>query len=228
MLMMVFALPVMAQQKQLSPQEVEALPFDTSRAGAANAQPMLEDTNVNKTDYEKTDAGLPQFDTSTFASQLFWLAITFFILYIYFSRVALPRISATIEQRRATIKGDLEQADKLSAKIDDTREQYETAISDAHDKARETILNIEQAIRADAEAKSRDFAVTSTAAVADLEAQADKAKQKIKTDLSDIAETLTADIIAKLTSLSVKEGDIRKAVSENSGIPANNNEKKAA
>jgi F-type H+-transporting ATPase subunit b len=232
MVMVLIALPVMAQQSRLSPQEVEALPFDTSRAGAPNAQTIYEqiDTDViaHNAVNAKSDAGLPQFDTSTFASQLFWLAITFFILYTYFSRVALPRISATIEQRHATIKGDLEQADKLSNKIDATREQYESAISNAHNNARSTIAEMEQSIRADADVQSREFALTSSAAVTDLEAKADKAKQKIKSDLNAIAETLTADIIAKLTPLSVKEDDIRKAVSENSGIPANNNQKKAA
>ena len=232
LVMLFFALPAVAEQEPLSPQEVEALPFDRSLAATPNAETIYEQIDTHgdygSDGHAKSDAGLPQFDTSTFASQIFWLGVTFIILYFYFSRVALPRLSATIEQRHATIKGDLEQADKLSQKIEDTRTQYESAIKDAHDNARATITSMEQAIRQEAEEQSRTFAKTSAVAVADLENRANLAKQKIKTDLNDIAKTLTHDIITKLSSLSVKDDEINKAVSDNSDFPANSNEKKAA
>ncbi len=43
--------------------------------------------------------GLPQLKPENFAPQLFWLAITFFLLYLILSRVALPRIGEVIEER---------------------------------------------------------------------------------------------------------------------------------
>ncbi|HHI81664.1 MAG TPA: F0F1 ATP synthase subunit B', partial [Rhizobiales bacterium] len=43
---------------------------------------------------------MPQLDTSTFMPQLVWLAITFFVLYVIMTRLALPRIGGAIEQRQ--------------------------------------------------------------------------------------------------------------------------------
>ena len=41
--------------------------------------------------------GFPPFDAQTFASQLFWFALTFVALYLLMSRVALPRVGSILE-----------------------------------------------------------------------------------------------------------------------------------
>ena len=42
---------------------------------------------------------MPQFDSSTFASQIFWLVITFGGLYFALTRTALPKIADVLEAR---------------------------------------------------------------------------------------------------------------------------------
>ncbi|MBT7451768.1 MAG: F0F1 ATP synthase subunit B', partial [Rhodospirillaceae bacterium] len=42
---------------------------------------------------------MPQFDPSTFSSQLFWLLICFVVLYWVISKFAIPRIGDILEQR---------------------------------------------------------------------------------------------------------------------------------
>jgi len=174
-------------------------------------------------------SGLPQFDPSTFASQIFWLAVMFTVLYIYFAKSALPKISSTIEQRRATVRSDLELAEKLSSDIDKTRADYESAMQGAYQDARTTITEAEDHLRHQADLQAEDFKKKSAQAVTDLENQAATAKSKIKSDLNDIAEGLTADIIATLTPLTVKDADIQKAVAAHADVPtATNTKKKAA
>ena len=51
--------------------------------------------------------GLPQMDITTFPSQLFWLVITFAILYIFMWRVVIPKLSTTIEERKDKISNDI-------------------------------------------------------------------------------------------------------------------------
>ena len=53
---------------------------------------------------------MPQLDPATFAPQLIWLAISFIVLYLLMKTVGLPKIGRVIDQRRARIGGDLEQA----------------------------------------------------------------------------------------------------------------------
>ncbi|MEM7072351.1 MAG: F0F1 ATP synthase subunit B', partial [Pseudomonadota bacterium] len=42
-----------------------------------------------------SEGGLPQLDTSSFASQIFWLVVCFACFYLVLARIAMPRISET-------------------------------------------------------------------------------------------------------------------------------------
>lgn len=225
-----FALPVMAEQT-LTPIEVEAIPFDNS--STINTQPIgntidMRDEVGPLADTDGKKAGLPQFDVTTFSSQLFWLAITFVVLYFYFAKGALPKLSLAIENRRATIRKDLEQADALSNDIDKTRADYEAAMQDAHNKARDTLTSMQDNLRKDADEKSNAFKAKTDKAIADFEAKAENAKAAIKADLNDVAVALTHDIINKITDLDVKDTDIANAVQAYSGSDASPSKTKKA
>ena len=56
------------------------------------------------------EAGLPQLDTSLFAEQIFWLALSFGVLYLLMSVVALPRVAKTKDHRKQVIADELEAA----------------------------------------------------------------------------------------------------------------------
>ena len=48
----------------------------------------------------------PPFDTSTFPSQLLWLAVTFVILYTATAKLILPRLNKILHMRRTRISSD--------------------------------------------------------------------------------------------------------------------------
>ena len=79
---------------------------------------------------------MPQLDFTTYVPQLIWLLISFGLLYLLMSRVALPRIATVIEERRDRIADDLDTAEQLRLKADETIAAYEEALakarSDAH------------------------------------------------------------------------------------------------
>src|SRR6516162_3240548 len=54
--------------------------------------------------------GFPPFDSQTFPSQLFWLAIAFIALYLLMARIALPRIGSILEARCRRVEDDLAEA----------------------------------------------------------------------------------------------------------------------
>ena len=80
---------------------------------------------------------MPQFEQiDTFASQIFWLLITFSILYIIMSRMVLPRIAGVVTTREKKIDDDLTRAEELRTKAEAVQKSYETALAKAADDAR--------------------------------------------------------------------------------------------
>ena len=84
-------------------------------------------------------AGLPQMDITTFPSQLFWLVITFAILYIFMWRVVIPKLSTTIEERKDKISNDINEAEKFNSEATSILEKYEEQMSSASQNASDII-----------------------------------------------------------------------------------------
>jgi F-type H+-transporting ATPase subunit b len=90
------------------------------------------------TAHTETPAGqnaFPPFQTQNYPSQLVWLALTFILLYVLMSRVALPRIGSILAERSKRIADDIEAAQRLKERSDAAHAAYEKALADARSRA---------------------------------------------------------------------------------------------
>ena len=60
--------------------------------------------------------GMPQLNPEFWISQIFWLTLTFGILYIVLSKLILPKISANLELRKSQIQENIEAAENQRKK----------------------------------------------------------------------------------------------------------------
>ena len=99
-------------------------------------------------------SGFPPFDqiADFGVSQIFWLVVTFAVLYVAVAFVFLPKIRASLESRDSAIKSDVAKAAALSAKADESVKQVEAQIAEARARSRDT------ASKAKAEARRKDCA----------------------------------------------------------------------
>ena len=79
--------------------------------------------------------GMPQFNAETFPSQLFWLVITFTLLYLFINFLVLPRIRDNLRLRKNKISNDIERAELIKSNIEKIVKDYEFKIDKARDKA---------------------------------------------------------------------------------------------
>jgi F-type H+-transporting ATPase subunit b len=77
----------------------------------------------------------PPFNSETFASQIVWFVITFVLLYLLMSRVALPRVGAIVSARADKVEGDLAAAQKTKDETDAAIAGYEKKLADARTNA---------------------------------------------------------------------------------------------
>ena len=61
--------------------------------------------------------GMPQLNPEFWFSQIFWLIITFGIMFILLSKLVLPKISENLEVRKAQISENIESAENSERKV---------------------------------------------------------------------------------------------------------------
>jgi F-type H+-transporting ATPase subunit b len=159
-------------------------------------------------------AAFPPFDVTTFAGQLFWLAITFGVLYWLMSTIALPRVGAILEERANTIARDLDNAAQMQAKAEETALAYEAALTEARKNAQ----GIAQASR-DAGAKASEE--RRHAVEADLAAKLAKAEETIATSKASamsavrgLGSEVAVAIVTKLTGKAPSATEASEAVDQ--------------
>jgi F-type H+-transporting ATPase subunit b len=81
------------------------------------------------------EAGLPQFNPVFFPEQIFWLVVTFAILYVLMAFVALPRIAKTQGNRKRVLAAEIESARTANEAAKTSLVSVEKALNEARENA---------------------------------------------------------------------------------------------
>lgn len=154
----------------------------------------------------------PPFETSTFPSQLFWLAITFGALYYFMSKRLLPGVGAVIESRRERIAKDLDEATAMQQKADAAAAAHEKAIADARAKAQGLAQATRDQLVADADAKRKALEDELSAKLSAAEAQIATTRAQAMSNVASIAKETTGAIIERLIGRAADPAAVANAV----------------
>lgn len=156
--------------------------------------------------------GLPQLNPNDFAPQLIWLAVTFGLLYLIMSRVALPRVGEVLEERKDRIARDLDAAAKLKADTDRALADYEKALADARAKASGIAKETRQSLAAETEAERVKVEGKLALKLQDAEARIAATKTKALASVNDIASETVSAIVGKLIGQNVDAAEVQAAL----------------
>ena len=163
---------------------------------------------------------LPQLDLATYSSQVFWLIISFVVLYFLVAKLAMPRIAEVLEERQERIEDDLDKAETLKKEAYQVRIEYEKALSAAREKAQEATRHAQEEIaKRSAEAESAaQVKVTVMLEEAEKRIAASKtgAEGKPGDPISSlersVAQEVVANAVQKLIGVDVTAADIDAAI----------------
>ena len=182
-------------------------------SGELPAEPTGEEhTTGTEADGHAPKPGLPQLDTTTFASQLFWLFISLAVLYVVLSRVALPKIQGVLGDRANRIKSDLDAAAQAKRDSEAAIAGYEKALADARAKAVKSSDELRNAVQSEINAKNDAAARQLAADTAKAEARIADMRSAALARVGDVARETAADIVAKLTGEAANANDLAAAV----------------
>ena len=170
--------------------------------------------SVNTATTETPRGGLPQMRTDTFPSQIFWLVVTFGLLFLVLWRVTLPMIEGIIGERRNRIEGDLGTAEKLRQQASGILAGYEAELAGARSRAHQILDENRKAIAAELDQlKSREETELQTAMKqADERVSAERARAL--GSLRPAAAEAASAIVERLIGTKVSPDEAAKLIGE--------------
>lgn len=198
------------------------MPFAAAdaRAQASQGEPLnavMEDVDhavLEAASLEQSAGGLPQFDPTWFASQIFWLLVMFAVLYVIFARKSLPAISSIIESRKTRIQSDLDMAEKLTSEAEVTQSAYETSLQGARDQSADMLNSVHASIQATKNEQAEAFRQRSETEVSAAEQRLAAAKDKALNEISDVVADIAAQAVEKIIGKPADASQARKIVND--------------
>lgn len=160
----------------------------------------------------KAGGAFPPFQGDTFASQILWLAISFGLLYLLLSRVALPRIAGILEERSDRISQDLAEAQRLKSESEAANAAYEKSLADARARAQAIAGETRAKVAAESDANRKQIEADLSAKLQAAEATIVAAKAEALGNVRAIALEATPAIVQKLSGVAPSADDVARAV----------------
>lgn len=154
----------------------------------------------------------PPFNGTTFAGQLFWLAIFFGLLLWLMSKVAIPRVQNIVEGRAERIAGDLAEANRLKQETDAAIAAYEKTLADARAEGHRIAGEMHEKVTKEAEEHRKALEAELGAKLEASETQIAETKASALGNVRGIAVDAAAAIVERLTGRASAGGDIEQAV----------------
>jgi F-type H+-transporting ATPase subunit b len=155
---------------------------------------------------------MPQLDVATYAPQLFWLAVTFIVLYLLMSKLGLPRVSGVIEARRKRIDDDLARASEIKAEAEAAMTAYHRRLAEARAQAQAAVRERTERFAAEAAERQRQVAATLAEQTKAAEQQIAAAKERAFADIRNVAVEVARSVSEKLTGTAPDEAKLAPAV----------------
>lgn len=152
------------------------------------------------------------FDMTYAAPHIFWLLLSFGLLFLVLWKIILPRLASTLEERNDRIADDLDQAATMKSNADAADRAYLSALADsktkAHAIAAKTRAKLDEEITAETAQAEAEFAEKALIA----EKQIRQATEQALTHVGEIAAQATSSIIHKLSNTKPSAASVKQAV----------------
>ena len=151
-----------------------------------------------------------------YASQLFWLAIVFALIYFGIGRGMVPKIEKTIDDRKGKVAGDLAAADAARSAADVSDQAYNAGLDGARGQAMKSIAETKAQASARAEAASKladaDTLAKLTAAAESIEGRKQAALDEIEASTVEAVEAIVAKLSGVATDRAMVEQQVKVAL----------------
>ena len=164
--------------------------------------------------YAAESGGMPQLDPEFWFSQIFWLVITFGILYLVLSKIILPKISNNLETRKSQVLENLELAEKQRNESETKLKEFDNIILKSKIEAKNLFNESRKKLTDDINSKKQKLEEEIDKEVKIVETEIEELKKKSPEKINKIAIETSADLINQLIGVNVNNSSITAIVSD--------------
>ena len=160
------------------------------------------------------EAGMPQLDPTYWASQGFWLILIFTLLYLALSKLFIPKIKNSIDDRENRIKDDLDEAQKLKEVAETKLKEYEISIENAKKDVQKILFESKSKLNSEIQNKKKTFEKEIETEIKNAEKEIESFKKDSLESISKISEEITSKIIENISGEPMNQSSVKATVQE--------------
>ena len=158
--------------------------------------------------------GMPQLNPEFWVSQIFWLILTFGILYIVLSKLILPKISANLELRKSQIQENIEAAEKQKKSSDAKLREYDNIILKSKLEAKNIFRDAREKVIKDINSKKETLDKQINEEIKKAEQEIEVLRKNAPEKISKIAIETSAQLVKKLIGAEINNSSISAIVND--------------
>jgi F-type H+-transporting ATPase subunit b len=158
--------------------------------------------------------GMPQLNPEFWVSQIFWLTVTFGILYVVLSKLILPKISTNLEIRKSQILENIEAAEKQRKESELKIEEYEKIVENSKKEAKNYFNQAREKVLKDISIKKETLDKEINAEVHKAETEIQEFKNKAPEKINKIAVETSSDLLYQLIGTEINNSSISAIVDD--------------
>ncbi len=166
--------------------------------------------------------GMPQLNPEFWISQIFWLILTFGILFVVLSKFILPNISKNIESRKSEILENIETAEKQRKESENKIKEYEKIILKSKNEAKNLYNEIRKKALDEIAKKQKTLENQINDEIKNTEKEIIELKSKAPEKINKIAIETSAELVKHLIGTEVNNSSISSIVKD---VSSKNKEK---
>ena len=158
--------------------------------------------------------GMPQLNPEFWISQIFWLILTFGILYVFLSKLILPKISANLELRKSQIQENIEAAEKQRKDSESKLKEYDGIVLKSKLEAKNIFKDAREKALKDINSKREILDKQVDREVQKAENEIDVLKKAAPEKINKIAIETSSELVKKLIGAEINNSSISAIVDD--------------
>ena len=158
--------------------------------------------------------GMPQLNPEFWISQIFWLTLTFGILYLVLSKLILPKISYNLESRKSQILDNIEAAEKQREDSETKLKEYEEIIYKSKLEAKTIFYQGREKVLKDIHGKKKVMNKQIDDEIVRAEQEIKVLRDGAPDKINKIAIEISSELIQKLIGTEINNSSISAIVDD--------------